>query len=115
MRPRILFALLALALPAMLGACSGTAAIAMAGISATTFAMTDKFPSDHVASWVTGEDCSALQAEQTGEYCRTSEEIAAAEAAEKPRAAPAVYCYRTIGEIDCQSEPDPAAESRLVQ
>ena len=115
MRSKILLVLCALALPAALGGCSGTAAIAMAGISATSFAMTDKFPTDHVASWVTGEDCSALQAEQTGEYCRTPEEIAAAEAAEKPGVAPAVYCYRTIGEIDCQSEPDPTAESRLVQ
>jgi hypothetical protein len=115
MRHRAAITLIALMLPGLLGGCAGTAAIAMAGISATSFAMTDKFPTDHVASWVTGEDCSALQAEQTGEYCRTEEEIAAAEAAAEPGTPPAVYCYRTIGEIDCQSEPDPSAESRLVQ
>jgi hypothetical protein len=87
----------------------------MAGISATSFAMTDKFPTDHVASWVTGEDCSALQAEQTGQYCRTEAEVAAAEAAAMPGAAPAIYCYRTIGESYCQNEPDPTAENRLIQ
>src|SRR5262245_19772751 len=98
MRSRPFVALLALLLPAALGGCSGTGAIAMAGISAATFAMTDKFPADHVATWVTGEECSALQAEQTGQYCRTDEEIAAAEAAARPGAMPAIYCYRTIGE-----------------
>lgn len=115
MRSRSVLALLALLLPAALGGCSGTAAIAMAGVSATSFALTDKFPADHVASWVTGEECSALQAEQTGEYCRTEEEVAAAEAAAQPGAVPALYCYRTIGESYCQSEPDPTATSRLIQ
>jgi hypothetical protein len=115
MRFKPAFILVALALPVALGGCSGTAAIAMAGISAVSFAATEKFPTDHVASWVTGEDCSALEAERTGQYCRTEAEVAAAEAAARPGAVPAVYCYRTIGEITCQSEPDPTAASRLVQ
>lgn len=115
MRSRPVLALFALLLPAALGGCSGTAAVAMAGISATSFALTDKFPTDHVASWVTGEDCSALQAERTGEYCRTEAEVAAAEAAARPGAVPPLYCYRTIGESYCQSEPDPSAASRLIQ
>ena len=115
MRSKTASMLAAVMLPMALGACSGTAAIAMAGISATSFALTDKFPVDHVATWVSGEECSALQAERTGEYCRTEAEIAAAERAADPLQQPRVYCYRTIGEITCQSEPDPSAENRLVQ
>lgn len=115
MRCKAASILVALMLPTALGACAGTAAVAMAGFSATSFALTKKLPTDHLASWITGEDCSALEAERTGQYCRTEAEVAAAEAAADPGAQPPVYCYRTIGEITCQSEPDPTAESRLVQ
>jgi len=115
MRCKAASILVALMLPVALGACTGTAAIAMAGLSAASFAATKKLPTDHVASWITGEDCSALGLERTGQYCRTEAEVAAAEAAADPGAQPRVYCYRTIGEITCQSEPDPTAESRLVQ
>lgn len=115
MRYKAASILIALVLPMALSACAGTATIAMAGISAASFAFTKKLPTDHVAGWITGEDCSALEAERTGQYCRTEAEVAAADAAAEPGAPAPVYCYRTIGAITCQNERDPTAESRLVQ
>lgn len=115
MRPNAAPILLSLILPLALSACGGTVGLAVAGLTATTFASTEKLPADHVASWITGEDCSALEAERTGQYCRSEAEIAAAALANSPAVAMPVYCYRTLGEVACQSEPQPGEESRLVQ
>jgi len=93
----------------LLAACGGEVGLVMVGASVASFATTDKFLPDHAVSYVTGEDCSALQMEQTGEYCRTPAEIAEAEAAEEARrsaAAPDMYCYRTLGDITCYQEQD---------
>lgn len=97
---------LALVVPLALAACDPMTA-AIVGVNAATFAMTDKTPADHVASWVTGLDCSLRQAADTRQYCRDPET--------KVAAAP-LYCYRTIGKISCYNEPDPhASDSQLVQ
>lgn len=115
MRCKAASMLVALTLSMALGGCASWVMIPIAGLTVASFGMTKKLPPDHVATWVTGEECSALQAERTGEYCRTEAEIAAAEQAAAPSQAPPVYCYRTLGEVDCRSEPDPSAEGRLVQ
>lgn len=100
------------AAPALLGllllsACGGEVGLVMVGASVASFATTDKFLADHAVSYATGEDCSALQMEQTGEYCRSSEEIAeAAEEARRNAAAPDMYCYRTLGDITCYQDQD---------
>ena len=93
----------------LLGGCGGEVGMALAGATAVSFATTDKFLTDHAVSYATGEECSALQFEQTGQYCRTQEEIAAERLAEKERqlaAEPEMYCYRTLGEITCYEEED---------
>src|SRR3546814_5439420 len=57
----------------------------LAGVSMVSCATTDKFLTDHAASYATGEECSSLQFEQTGAFCRTAEEIAAEQAEEEAR------------------------------
>jgi hypothetical protein len=93
----------------LLGGCGSDVGLALAGATALSFATTDKFLTDHAASYATGEDCSSLRFEQTGEYCQTSEELAAEELAKKEHqlaAEPEMYCYRTLGEITCYEEQD---------
>ncbi|GIK97191.1 MAG: hypothetical protein BroJett029_14000 [Alphaproteobacteria bacterium] len=99
----------ALATLLLLGGCGGELGLALAGASAVSFATTDKFLSDHAVSAVTGEDCSALQFEQTGEFCRAAEDVAAERLVEAERrlaATPGMYCYRTLGDITCYEEQD---------
>jgi len=97
----------ALALPFALGACDPMTATLL-GVNAVSFAMTDKTPIDHVASWVTGLDCSTHQQVNTHHYCSDPSPPKVAEAP--------LYCYRTLANVTCYKEPDPTASSnRLVQ
>lgn len=93
----------------LLAGCGGEVGLVMVGATAYSFATTDKFLTDHAVSYASGEECSALQLEQTGEYCRTADEIAAEDAAEESRrlaAAAEMYCYRTLGDITCYEQQD---------
>lgn len=109
----------ALVLCLLLGGCGGEVGLALLGASVVSFASTDKFLGDHAASFATGEECSALQLEQTGEYCRSAEEMAAAELAAEIRrleANPEMYCYRTLADVTCYREEDEQASlTQLVQ
>lgn len=93
----------------LLAACGGEVGLVLAGASVASFATTDKFLADHAVSYATGEECSALQFEQTGEYCMDPEEIALAEAAAEERRLAAesqLFCYRTLGDITCYRDQD---------
>lgn len=93
----------------LLAGCGGEVGLVMVGATAVSFATTDKFLTDHAVSYATGENCSALQLEQTGEYCRSADEIAAAaaeEAARQQAGAPEMYCYRTLADITCYAQED---------
>jgi hypothetical protein len=92
----------------------GCAGLAVAGLSAGTVAMDRKLPPDYVVGWITGEDCSSFEMERSGQYCRTPEEVVAAEAAAHP-AAPVYYCYKTLGVVDCMAKPIQGEQARLVQ
>ena len=83
--------------------------LAAVSASAVSFAATDKFPADHLASWITGRDCSLHLAADTRQYCRDPID-------ESKLAAAPLYCYRTLGAITCYAAPDPqASDSRRVQ
>ena len=102
-------AVLALMALLLLAGCGGEVGLALVGASAVSFATTDKFLGDHAVSYATGENCSSLQLEQTGDYCSSREEIAASEAEAEERrlaASPPMYCYRTLGDITCYEEQD---------
>ena len=99
---------LAFAGPLVISACDPVT-LGVVSASAVSFAVTDKLPADHLASWITGEDCSMHQAANTRHYCRDPNADA------KVAAAP-LYCYRTLGEITCYAAPDPqASDSQLVR
>ena len=84
-----------------LGGCIGgvgTGALLAAGATTTTV-MEDKLPSDFIAEAVTGQDCSYIRhVKDKGPLCRPERR----EVIERP-----LYCYRTLGQIECFEERDP--------
>jgi hypothetical protein len=106
-----LILLAALALPAggcAVGAVAPPVAIA-AGVEGMMLNQTGKTGSDHLASLVTGEDCSILRYTHTGKYCLTDAEVAAQEAAlHKPYDG---TCYRLRGGVACYDRSDPTHSS----
>lgn len=77
-----------------LGGCSPTTVV---GIDVLTLNTTRKTVGDHIASGVTGKDCSLINLEKTGTYC--PEQLVV----DRSR----LYCYRTIGDVECHHIPDP--------
>lgn len=79
-----------------LGGCQvGPTVAASAGpvlvVSGASLVLTGRTPVDHVASLVTGRDCSLVRLERRESWC--------APPAEPP--APAAYCTRSLGSTDC--------------
>ncbi len=74
-----------------------------AGVAAGSFVVLQRGPLDAVYSLVTGQDCSLLHLERRGEYCRT------VEAAVEPP-----FCTRSLGRIDCWTEPRPFGPQNAV-
>lgn len=105
----------ALALVALLPGCATVAAIPAAaiygGVEGLSLNHTDKLMSDHVASAVTGQDCSFLKYKETGIYCRSAAEIAAEEA--RARRDLSGFCYRRRGMVTCYDAPDPDASGEI--
>lgn len=69
-------------------------------LSGVSVMATDKTIPDHIASYRSGKDCSTVRTEQGRTYCREDES----------RPQPVAYCYRTIGDVTCYAEPDPARQ-----
>ncbi|WP_142850916.1 hypothetical protein [Telmatospirillum sp. J64-1] len=62
---------------------------------------------DHVASAGSGKDCSLARAEQGGPYCKEHQE--------EPLTLPVqVWCYRSVGMVDCFDQPLRGNEDNLV-
>jgi hypothetical protein len=107
--PRALLAWAFLAAAGLaLGGCHAAALLPPAAIAATvegvSLNQTGKTASDHLVSWVTGEDCSVLRATHNGKYCMTSAEIAQEQAQlHRPYLGD---CYRTRGGVACYDQPD---------
>ena len=65
-----------------------------------------KTVSDHLASWVTGQDCSVLRAadQKDGRYCVSSAVLAQEQAQlHRPYLGD---CYKTRGGVACYDAPD---------
>jgi len=62
-----------------------------------SYNVTKKMPWDHLASALTGRDCSMVSLEQSGYYCPPTIEV------ERPD----MYCYKTLAGVDCHAIPDP--------
>jgi len=67
---------------------------------------TKKTMFDHVATWVTGQDCSTPRAEREGTYC--------VEWPETPPPPPQVYCYASFARPTCYSQPYNQGNDRLI-
>ena len=69
-------------------------------LSSASVMATDKTIPDHITSYSTGKDCSTVRTEQGRTYCREDE----------PNPMPVAYCYRTLADVSCYAEPDPARQ-----
>jgi hypothetical protein len=64
---------------------------------------TDKLLTDHAISLYSGKDCSTVRVERGQSYCKEDE----------VNPEPTVYCFRTLGGVDCYSQPtDPSISNR---
>ena len=98
---------LLLAMMAMLplgGCVSGPMMAAGAAATGGGLVATGKTPVDHVAGWVLGQDCSAVRLENRRPWCVPI----------PTAAAPVPYCTRTIGSVNCWTEPPPGSPQRGV-
>lgn len=99
---------MALALLAGLCGCHAAALLPPAAVAATvegvSLNQTGKTASDHLVSWVTGDDCSVLRYTKNGKYCMSPAEIAQ----EQARLHRPYYgdCYRVRGGVACYSQAD---------
>lgn len=82
----------------VLGGCAVPVAAAIGAAEFTTLTSTKKSMVDHVTSSAVGENCSIVAFTETGRYCQ----------AEVTVQRPPVYCYRSLGGVDCYAQPDPS-------
>jgi len=86
------------ALLILLASC-GTDSVFALGASLANFVHTDQVPTDYIAEYASGQQCSLLKAIQDGgPLCREPTR----QITEKP-----IYCYRTLGVPTCYATPDP--------
>lgn len=67
---------------------------------------TKKTLTDHVATWVTGKDCSAVRAEREGVWC--------VDWPDPPPPPAQVYCYATWARPSCYAQPYNEGNDRLI-
>ena len=78
----------------------GTESVYVLGAGLANFVYTDQVPTDYIAQYASGKQCSLLKAIQDGgPLCRDS---FTRQFIEKP-----IYCYRTLGQPTCYATPDP--------
>jgi hypothetical protein len=94
-------ALLLLVLP--LAACEA-ALVPTAAVTGASLVFTAKTPVDHLASWVTGQDCSGVRLERHEPWCLGP----------RPEPPPTPFCTRALGGVDCWTTPPPGAPRRGV-
>lgn len=82
----------------------GTVAINLEVASVMT---TKKTLADHVATWVTGRDCSTVRVERDGDsWCR--------DWPNPPAPPPQLYCYASLARPTCYSQPYTEGNDRLI-
>ncbi len=90
--------ILALAVLAAAALASCGAVPGFAQVEGATTIATEKPLSDHFVSFMSGKNCSTIRREKGQTYCEEDE---------LRSAAPKVYCYRSIGGVNCYDRPDP--------
>ncbi|MBM09293.1 MAG: hypothetical protein CMF69_06925 [Magnetovibrio sp.] len=74
----------------------------VAQVDVLSVVSTDKTMFDHLVSYTSGKDCSAVRVEKGKRYCKEDE----------PIIKPQVYCYSTLGRANCYEMPDPYANGQ---
>ncbi len=75
-------------------------------LEVASLVMTKKTLFDHIATWVTGENCSSVRAANNGRYCVAWPR--------GPAPPPSEYCYASLAEPDCYAEPFNGGNDRLI-
>ena len=78
----------------MLGGCNYLPEAAALDVGSVV--ITEKTLGDHLISVGSGKDCSTVRTELGMTYCKEDEITLS----------PAVYCYRTLGDVTCYPNPD---------
>jgi hypothetical protein len=87
-----------------LSACTGSE-LAVFGADAASQVASGRTLTGNLLYAMTGKDCIPLNVLAGRPMCRDEQPAAEAETAP-------VYCYRTLGQVDCHSEPDPMMSPR---
>ncbi len=91
----------------LLGATTGSIVGASLLGTQASLSFTKKLPTDHVGDSVTGLDCDFMRSLKDGGFlCRPKN----TQIVEAP-----VYCYKTLGSVDCYHSPLSTEASRLVK
>ena len=67
---------------------------------------TKKTMGDHIATWITGKDCSSVRAEREGVWC--------VDWPGPPPPRQQVYCYASLARPSCYSQPYNQGNDRLI-
>ncbi|MFK7867207.1 MAG: hypothetical protein AB8B77_07205 [Alphaproteobacteria bacterium] len=97
-----------LCIMAGLQACTGAEpGVLLAASSLAIIITEDKLPTDLIGDAATGEDCNAIRRlEDKGPLCRPH---ITPEIIDRP-----IYCYRTLGAVECFSKRDPYDSSAQI-
>ena len=66
---------------------------ALLAVDAVSVINTGKTMEDHVASWITGEDCSLIRASHGYDYCENTKP--------GPTVTQTAYCYKSLAKVSC--------------
>ena len=92
-----------------LSACGGEPALMMMGGSLASLSYTKKTLIDHAVSRYTEQNCSILHTARNEKYCQAPE---LTEREKVAYMAATMYCYRTLGGVNCYDRPDYTASSQ---
>lgn len=84
----------------------GYAAWNVGALELTSVMTTKKTMGDHVATWITGKDCSSVRAEREGVWC--------VDWPVPPAPPQQVYCYASLARPSCYSQPYNEGNDRLI-
>lgn len=82
------------------------AGVAWANLEVVSVMATHKTLTDHVATWVTGRNCSSVRAEREGVWC--------VDWPGPPPPPPQLYCYATLAKPTCYAQPYNEGNDRLI-
>lgn len=80
--------------------------IALMNLEVLSVINTKKTLGDHVATWVTGKDCSTPRAQREGTWC--------VDWPAPPPPPQQVYCYSSIARASCYQQPYNEGNDRLI-